>query len=87
MVTIRTDHGREFDHDKFVDYCNKNDISHNFLAPRAPQQNGVVERRNRTLEDITRTLICENDLPKSLWVEPINAVNYVLNRCLIRPIL
>ena len=86
MVAIRTD-GSEFDQDKFIEYYDKNGISHNFLAPRTPQQNGVVESKNRTLADIAKTLICENDLPKSLRVEAINTTNYVLNKCLIRPIL
>jgi len=48
--------------------------SHNFSAPRTPQQNEVVERKNRTLEDMAKTLICESDLPKSLWVDAINTV-------------
>ena len=37
-------------------------MSHNFLAPRTPQQNELVERKHRTLEDVTRIIPCENDL-------------------------
>ena len=48
----------------FDEYCNDQGISHNFSAPRTPQQNGVVERRNRTLEEMARTMLCENNLPK-----------------------
>ena len=66
VVAIRTDHGREFDQDKFIEYYDKNEISHNFLAPRTSQQNGVVEINNRTVEDMDKTLIYENDLRKSL---------------------
>jgi len=40
-----------------------------FSAPRTPQQNGVIERKNKTLEDIVRTLICGNDLQKLFWAE------------------
>ena len=43
------DHRREFENIDFEDYCNEHGINHNFLAPRTPQQNGVVERKNRTL--------------------------------------
>ena len=87
VASIRSDHGREFDQLEFDLFCDKHGISHNFSAPRTPQQNGVVERKNRTLEDISRTMLLENNLPKSFWGEAVNTANYILNRCLIRPIL
>ena len=47
IVSIRTDHGREFDNEiQFGEFCNKNGITHNFTAPRTSQSNGVVERKN-----------------------------------------
>ncbi|GJV28611.1 retrovirus-related pol polyprotein from transposon TNT 1-94 [Tanacetum coccineum] len=50
IVSIRTDHGREFDNEvQFGEFCNANGITHNFFASRTPQSNGVVERKNRTL--------------------------------------
>ncbi|GJU72309.1 retrovirus-related pol polyprotein from transposon TNT 1-94 [Tanacetum coccineum] len=53
-VSIRTDNGREFDNDvQFREFCNANGITHNFLAPRTPQSNGVVERKNRTLQEMS----------------------------------
>jgi len=61
-----------------------NGIPHNFSTPRTLQQIGVAKQKNRSLEDMARTLISKNNLPKSLWVEAINTTNYVLNRCLIR---
>ena len=75
MVSIQTNHGREFNQDKFIDYCDKHDISYNVSATRTPQQTRAVERKNRTLEDMARKLINRNDLPKSLWVEVVNTVN------------
>ncbi|GKC61115.1 retrovirus-related pol polyprotein from transposon TNT 1-94, partial [Tanacetum coccineum] len=51
IVSIRTDHGREFDNEVQVgEFCNANGITHNFSAPCTPQSNGVVERKNRTLQ-------------------------------------
>ena len=47
----------------------------------------VIERNNRTQEDMVRTILCENSLPKSFWAETINTTNYMLNKCLIKPIL
>ena len=55
-VALQTDHGRELNQDKVIKYCDKNGISHNFSAPITPQYNGVVEKKNKTLEGMTRTL-------------------------------
>ncbi|GJZ48788.1 retrovirus-related pol polyprotein from transposon TNT 1-94 [Tanacetum coccineum] len=63
-MSIRTDHGREFDNEvQFREFCNANGITHNFSAPRTPQSNGVVERKNRTLQEMSRTMLNEQSLP------------------------
>ena len=49
-------------------------------TPRTPQQNGVVERKNRTLQEMARTMLNENNLPKYFWAEAVNTSCYVLNR-------
>ncbi|GJS09464.1 retrovirus-related pol polyprotein from transposon TNT 1-94 [Tanacetum coccineum] len=65
IVSIRTDHGREFDNEvQFGEFCNANGITHNFSAPRTPQSNGVVERKNRTLQEMSRTMLNEKSLPQ-----------------------
>ncbi|GJR93843.1 retrovirus-related pol polyprotein from transposon TNT 1-94 [Tanacetum coccineum] len=51
IISIHTDHGREFDNEvQFGAFCDANGITHNFLAPRTPQSNGIVERKNCTLQ-------------------------------------
>lgn len=45
-------------------FCDDLGIDHNFSVPRTLQQNGLVERKNRTLEEIAHTMLCENNLPK-----------------------
>nr|GEX62396.1 zf-CCHC domain-containing protein/UBN2 domain-containing protein [Tanacetum cinerariifolium] len=56
IVSIRTDHSRQFDNKgQFGEFCNVNGITHNFSALRTPQSNGVVERKNRTLQEMSRT--------------------------------
>ena len=56
IVSIRKDQGKEFDNEvQFRKYCDLNGISHNFSAPRTPQSNGVVERKNRSLQEMSRT--------------------------------
>ena len=67
--------------------CEENVIHHNFSAPRTPQQNGVVERKNKSLEEGVRTLLNETNQPKYFWVDVGSTVCYTLNRFLIRPIL
>jgi Integrase core domain len=47
--TIRSDHRKEFKNIKFNDFCNKRGYRHEYSAPHTPQQNEVVERKNRTL--------------------------------------
>ena len=75
IASIRSDHGKEFDQLEFDLFCEKHGISHNFSAPRTPQQNGVVERKNRTLEDMSRTMILESNLTKYFWDEAVNTAN------------
>ena len=64
ISNIRSDHGKEFENPGFDAFCGENGISHNFSTPRTPQQNGVMEKRNKTLEEMARTILCENNLPK-----------------------
>jgi len=66
---IRSDHGGEFQNEKFISFCNKLGISHNFSAPRTPQQNGVVERKNRSIEELARTILNDYTLPKCFWAD------------------
>jgi len=58
-----------------------------FLHLEPPQQNKVVERKNRSLEKIARTLHNDTNLSKYLWAEAVNIACYIMNRALIRPIL
>ena len=87
LGAIRSDHGTEFENSLFKAFCEEHGISHNFSAPRTPQQNGVVERKNRTLEEMGRTLLISSKLPREFWNEAIRTSCYILNRALIRPLL
>ena len=87
ILKIRSDHGGEFENEPFEAFCEKHGIFHEFSSPRTPQQNGVVERKNRTLQEMARTMIHENNLPKHFWAEAVNTACYVQNRIYIRPIL
>nr|GEX75507.1 retrovirus-related Pol polyprotein from transposon TNT 1-94 [Tanacetum cinerariifolium] len=62
-------------------------ITHNFSAPRTPQSNGVVERKNGTLQEISRIMLNEQTIPQKFWCNVVDTTTYILNRTLIRPIL
>nr|GEV34263.1 phenylalanine--tRNA ligase beta subunit, cytoplasmic-like [Tanacetum cinerariifolium] len=88
IVSIRTDHGREFDNEvQFVEFCNANGITHNFSALRTPQSNGVVERKNRTLQEMSRIMLNEQALTQKFWCSAVDTSTYILNRILVRDIL
>ncbi|XP_049342929.1 uncharacterized protein LOC125807259 [Solanum verrucosum] len=84
IASIRSDHGTEFENSKIEGFYAKNGINHNFSAPRTPQQNGVVERKNRTLVDIARTMLIDLGHGMNFWAEAVNTACYVTNRCVIR---
>jgi transposase InsO family protein len=56
---IRSDNGSEFKNTQIDDYLDEEGIKHEFSAPYAPQQNGVAERKNRTLIEMARTMLDE----------------------------
>ncbi|GJT23220.1 retrovirus-related pol polyprotein from transposon TNT 1-94 [Tanacetum coccineum] len=65
IVSITTDHSRKFDNEvQFGEFCNADGITHNFLALRTPQSNGVVEKKNKTLQEMSRTMLNEQSLPQ-----------------------
>ena len=70
--SIRSDHGGEFQNEKFSNFCEKLGILHNFSGPRTPQQNGVVERKNKSLEELAKTIISESSLPKNFWADVVS---------------
>jgi len=86
-LKVRSDHGGEFENEPFEIFCEKHGIIHEFSSPRTPQQNEVVERKNRSLQEMARTMIHENNLAKHFWAEAVNIACYVQNRIYIRPLL
>nr|GEZ04841.1 hypothetical protein [Tanacetum cinerariifolium] len=84
----RMDHGRKFDNEvQFGEFCNANGITHNFSDPQTPQSNGVVERKNRTLQKMSKTMLNEQSLPQNFWCNAIETSTYILNRIINRAIL
>ncbi|GKA77908.1 putative ribonuclease H-like domain-containing protein [Tanacetum coccineum] len=64
-------------------FCKMKGIKREFSVARTPQQNGVAERRNRTLIEAARTMLVDSKLPTTFWAEAVNTASYVLNRVLV----
>ena len=72
---IKSNHGREFDQNNFVVHG----IANDFFATRTPQQNGIVERKNCTLEDMARTIMCASPkIQTSLRKRDIEQFHFLL---------
>ncbi|GKB78849.1 retrovirus-related pol polyprotein from transposon TNT 1-94, partial [Tanacetum coccineum] len=80
---IRTDNGTEFVNQTLREYYEKVGISHETYVARSPQQNGVVERRNRTLIEATHTMLIYAKAPLFLWAEAVATACYTQNRSII----
>lgn len=77
---LHSDNGGEFISRAFKRYCKRRGILHTYTGPRAPQQNGVAERSNRTVVEMARCLRLESGLDKEFWAEACKTSVYVLNR-------
>jgi transposase InsO family protein len=76
---IRSDNGTEFKNSPIEGLLKDEGIKHEFSSPYTPQQNGVVDRKNRTLLDMTRTMLDEYKTSNRFWVEAINTASYSIN--------
>ncbi|KAJ9535421.1 hypothetical protein OSB04_un001464 [Centaurea solstitialis] len=83
VKVIRSDNGTEFKNADLNLFCESKGIERQYSAPRTPQQNGVAERRNRTLIEAARTMLVDSKLPVTFWAEAINTACYVQNRVLV----
>jgi transposase InsO family protein len=84
---IRSDNGSEFKNSQIEGFFEEEGIKHEFSSPYTPQQNGVVERKNRTLLDMARTMLDEYKIPNQFWAEAINTACYSINRLYLHRIL
>ncbi|GKA62829.1 retrovirus-related pol polyprotein from transposon TNT 1-94 [Tanacetum coccineum] len=80
---IRTDNGTEFRNHEIESFCNEKGISQNFSSPYTPKQNGVAERRNRTLIKAARTMLNGSVLSKHFWTDAVRTTCYTQNRSII----
>nr|GFB80140.1 putative ribonuclease H-like domain-containing protein [Tanacetum cinerariifolium] len=80
---IICDNGTEFKNADLNKFCGLKGIKREFSVPRTPQQNGIAERKNRTLIEAAKTLLVDSLLPIPFWAEAVNTACYVQNRILV----
>jgi hypothetical protein len=84
---IRSDNRTEFKNSQIESFLEEEGIKHEFSSPYTPQQNGVVERKNRTLLDMARTMLDEYKTTDRFWAEAVNTACYAINRLYLPRIL
>ncbi|KAD4385796.1 hypothetical protein E3N88_25965 [Mikania micrantha] len=80
---VRSDNGTEFRNHLLDEFYLSKGIQRQYSIPRTPEQNGVVERKNRTLIEAARTMLADSGLPLTFWAEAVNIACYVQNRVLV----
>ncbi|KFM63066.1 Retrovirus-related Pol polyprotein from transposon TNT 1-94, partial [Stegodyphus mimosarum] len=79
MQTLRTDNGGEYTSEKMEEFLSNNGIKHQLTVPFSPPQNGVSERKNRSLTEMPRCLLSQSRLPNKFWGGAVNTANYIQN--------
>ncbi|KAD5318271.1 hypothetical protein E3N88_18217 [Mikania micrantha] len=80
---VRSDNGTEFRNHILDEFYLSKGIKRQYSIPRTPEQNGVVERKNRTLIEAARSMLADSGLPLTFWAEAVNTACYVQNRVLV----
>jgi transposase InsO family protein len=87
LKAIHNDNGTEFRNASFDQFCLEHGVDQQFPAPRVPQHNGVMERKNHTLVEMARTMLDEHGTPRCFWADAISTACYISNRIFPRSIL
>jgi transposase InsO family protein len=81
---LRSDNGGEFTSKEFMDYCSIHGIKRQFSVARTPQQNGVVERKNMTIQEMARTMLMDSKLTDIFWTQVVNTTIHIQNKVMLR---
>jgi transposase InsO family protein len=81
---LRSDNGGEFTSKEFMDFCSEHGIKRKFSTARTPQQNGVVERKNKTVHEMARTMLMDSKLTDVFWVQVVHTTIHIQNRGMLR---
>jgi hypothetical protein len=85
LKAVISDRGGEFMSRDFKEFYNEHGIKREYTIPRTPQQNGVAERQNRTVQEMARSMMNEKNIGQTYWVESIHTTVHVLKKSHLRP--
>ena len=85
IAKIRSGHGREFENTKPATFCNDQGTRQEFSSPKTPRQNGIVEQKNRAVQEMACVMLHNKKMPKSFWGEAVNTACHTLNRVYFIP--
>ena len=85
IARIRSDHRREFENTKLATFYNDQGTHQEFSSSKTPQQNGIVEQKNRVIQEMACVMLNNKKMPKSFWGEAVNTACHTLNRVYFRP--
>jgi len=80
IKVLCSDHGGEYNSKEFINLCEKQRIKKQLTTTYTPQQNGICERKNRTILNMVRSLLASSGIPKAFWPEAVNWSIQILNR-------
>ena len=84
LKCLRSDRGGEFTSNEFEEFCNDRGIKRQTSTPRTPPQNGISERKNRSIMDCARTLMIEKKVALKYWREAVSTTIYTLNQVQVK---
>ncbi|KAJ4820740.1 polyprotein [Rhynchospora pubera] len=79
LKALRSDRGGEFQSNEFKQFCEKEGVLQQLTTPYTPEQNGVAERKNRTVVELARSMLKSKNLPNLFWAEAVATAVYLLN--------
>ena len=85
LKRLRSDNGGEYLSAKFQEYLKAHGTKHEVTTPYTPQQNGVSERLNRTLQEMALSQLLHASLPKHFWADSVSTACFVRNRLPVCP--
>jgi transposase InsO family protein len=85
LKAIHSDRGGEFMSRDFKEFCDRHGIKREYTIPSTPKQNGVIERKNISVQQMAMDMMNERDISQTFWVEAIHTSFNILNKAHLRP--
>jgi transposase InsO family protein len=87
LKAVRSDNETELKNASFDEFCLEHEIDQQFFTPCIPQQNEVMEQKNRTLVEMARMMLDEHRTPRRFWTDAISTACYISNQIFLCSIL